>query len=57
MGNLLAGIVITFAIPITISSSGGLLNASPVITALGVIFAVTSLIAALILKDTKDAQL
>lgn len=57
MGNLLAGVVITFAIPLTISSSGGLLNAWPVITALGVIFAIASLIAALILKDTKDAQL
>lgn len=57
MGNLLAGVVITFAIPITISSSGGLLNSWPVITALGVIFAVASLIAALLLKDTKDTQL
>lgn len=57
MGNLIAGVVITFAIPITISSSGGLLNSWPVITALGVIFAVASLIAALLLKDTKDTQL
>jgi MFS family permease len=57
MGNLLAGVVITFAIPITISSSGGLLKAWPVIAALGVIFAIASLIAALVLKDTKDAQL
>jgi MFS family permease len=57
MGNLIAGVIVGIAIPITISSYGGILNAWPGITALGVIFSVASLIAALALKETKETQL
>ncbi len=57
MGNLIAGIVITFVIPYVITSYGGVLKATQAITVVGVVFALVSLVAALFLKDTRDIQL
>lgn len=57
LGNLIAGIVITFVIPYIISSYGGVLGATQALTGVGVAFALISMVAALFLKDTKDVQL